>query len=181
MANNQFSKGDIVKSHHGKVLYEVVSRKNEYDLKLRSQNSGKLINYCYDYQYKLITSADAVEKERNMNKLYEFIHEGQKVFGTKLAVNSANQAVMEIKGQTAPVVIDPAALTEVMPYTVGIKAVKGNSSFYIESAKGKVKKDDLLIAKNGEFYTVSVVDAKKYASTGAPKITGRVLTESITL
>lgn len=178
MPNSKFDKGDVVKSRNGKVLYDVVSKKSAYDLKIRSQNSGKLVNYASDYDYILVTSAEAVEKERNMTKLYEFPYGGKTVFGTKLAVNSAHQAVMEIKGVATPVVIDPDHLTEVMPYTIQIKNAKNTNTYHVETAQGKVKVGDVLISKMGELYIVTGIDTKKYATNGGPNIVSRIKTDS---
>lgn len=179
---SRFNKGDIVKKTYGKVLYEVQrDQSSGSNLSVKNLNTGKVSNYEYGHEYKLVTDFKQIEKERNMSKLYEFEHDGKTVYGSQLAINSNNKAVMEIKGSDTPVVVDRDKLTEVVPYTISVRSVKNGNFYIVETVKGKVNKQDLLIARSGEFYTVKELDTKKYATSGGPTITRRVKTEAISI
>jgi hypothetical protein len=104
--------------------------------------------------------------------LYEITRMGDlKSYGYKLAVNSAGQWVMEIKGSGDVVAVDKATVSEVIPYTVGIKfAQQGQTYNYFNEAKDLVEGDALVMDGYGSGdYQVALVVAVDTKSKEATK------------
>jgi hypothetical protein len=102
--------------------------------------------------------------------LYEIKRGDETLFGHKLAINSQGQWVMEVKGSGDVVAVDKATVSEVIPYTIGIKFHgKGDTYSYFDE-KRSVTKGDVLVVDSvvkAEFClaVVSDVDTKSKTAT----------------
>lgn len=84
------------------------------------------------------------KEEETMKTLYE-IKEGDVVkFGHKLAVNSSGQWVMEVKGTNEVIVTDTANVTEVLPYTIGVKYLGADKVYHFFARQGDYEVGDLV-------------------------------------
>jgi hypothetical protein len=107
----------------------------------------------------------------NEKTLYEINRVVIKSYGYKLAVNSQGQWVMEIKGSGDVIAVDKATVSEVIPYTIGVKfATKGAVYHFFNEAKDLVKGDALIMegySRNN--YQVAVVVDVDTKCKGATK------------
>lgn len=104
------------------------------------------------------------------NTLYEIKQDGKTTFGTKLAVNSAGQWVMEEKGTGLTVVVDKANVEEVMPYTVDVTFKDGSQAYSFTSEKGKFNKGDVLLLESKfEGFSIALVTAVDTKAKSATK------------
>jgi hypothetical protein len=108
------------------------------------------------------------KKEDTMNKLYEIQHERKTLYGTKLAVNSRGEWVMEVKGTGDVISVDKGFVEEVMPYTIGVQFETGKTTYHYTSEKGKYNVGDVCIldAPMGRaIVNVVSVDTKSQSAT----------------
>ena len=71
------------------------------------------------------------ETEMTTKKLYEITTVNGTEYGHKLATDSAGKWVMELKGTGAVLAVEKDKVTEVLPYTVGLKFLgNGNKTVY---------------------------------------------------
>jgi hypothetical protein len=106
----------------------------------------------------------------NEKTLYEINRGDIKSYGYKLAVNSQGQWVMEIKGSGDVIAVDKASVSEVIPYTIGVKfATNGTIYHYFNEAKDLVKGDALVMegyaGSNYQIAMVVDVDTKSKNAT----------------
>lgn len=117
---------------------------------------------------KEISLDTETKKENTMNKLYEINMIGQVLYGTKLAVNSKGQWVMEVKGTGEILAVNPSAVEEVLPHTIGVRFdAKGIVYHYLAEAS-KYKVGDLFVmdAPDGRaIVQVVEVDSKSTHAT----------------
>ena len=121
--------------------------------------------------YVLINGENVMEnQEIDVDTLYNTWFETKDGrFGVKIAVNSTNQTVLEMKGENGKVeAFAPEDLIEVIPYTIRLTLVgpaKGNNGCHrddLQVLKGSVEKDDLLLnTTTGLLWTVHSLDTKK--------------------
>jgi len=109
-------------------------------------------------------------KENTMTKLYEITTDGKTVFGTKLAVNSSGDWVMEIKGEGTVMSVPKADVQEVFPYTVEIKfndnRTPGSQGYNYFATAGDWAVGDLVVPKDSSsIATVTKLDCKSTAAT----------------
>ena len=108
------------------------------------------------------------EKEETMtNKLYEITINEETKFGTKLAVNSSGEWVMEIKGTGEVLAVKEDQCQKVVPYSVAIVFLdnKGKKFHYLAD-KGEFEVGDLLIGGNfTSLAQVKEVDTKNEVAT----------------
>jgi hypothetical protein len=77
--------------------------------------------------------------------LYEITLEDKTTYGTKLAVNSQSNWVMEEKGTGQIIVVPRSSVKEVKPYTVDLKFTTGHTVYSYTSSPGKYEVNDVLI------------------------------------
>jgi hypothetical protein len=120
-----------------------------------------------DYVYQDTTQQQP--KENTMTKLYEMTIDGKQKFGNKLAVNSSGDWVMEIKGEGTVMSVPKANVTEVVPYTVGIRFCgRGETHQYSYfSTEGDWEVGDFVIVDSAtsSLATVTEVNSKSPAAT----------------
>lgn len=121
-----------------------------------------------------------VEKEKEMTKdtLYEIKRGDQTLFGTKLAVNSQGQWVMEVKGSGEVVAVDKNTVFEVVPYTISVQYQEGGTVYEYLNEKRDLEVGDFFInsatyggANNGAYQIgrVIAVDTKAKKATSEIK------------
>jgi hypothetical protein len=128
---------------------------------------------AWDFQVKLVQKAKSNVKENTMateKTLYEIKQFDKTVFGHKLAVNSLGQWVMEIKGSGEVIAVDKKEVTEVVPYTIGLKfSQQGQTYNYFNEARDLVKGDVLVMDGYGsggyQLAIVVAVDTKSKEAT----------------
>lgn len=134
-----------------------------------------------DYWIKNPCSEIALEMEgKTVNKLYEIKHEGQTLYGHKLAVNSAGKWVMEIKGTGAVLAVDKSEVEEVMPHTISIQFDKGKQTYAYLAEAGKYKVGELYVldAPYGRsIVQVVAVDTKSVQATKQFEPLAKLVTE----
>jgi len=94
-----------------------------------------------------------------MNTLYEIIDGGVVKFGTKLATNSLGKWIMEVKSTSEIIVVDKEHVTEVMPYTVGVKFSGEGQEYHYFAVDGDFVEGDNIIL-NGQFAVVTAIDTR---------------------
>jgi hypothetical protein len=122
------------------------------------------------------------KKENKMNELFEIKIGDKTSYGFKLAMNSENKLVMELKGTGEIVVVAQDAVKEIMPYTITVTSFSGDAarSYTIES--GKVAVNDLVLhqPKGSKTFGLGVVTAIDTKVKGAAQFTGsRLVSELI--
>lgn len=143
-----------------------VNSDGTYDIRYISSNQE------YQYQERTVNwkpyEEDAEQKEDTMtNKLYEITFGEETKFGTKLAVNSAGQWVMEIKGTNEVLAVDAKSCQKVVPYSVNIKFLHGGQEqgYSYLADKGEFEVGDFLVKSNGNFAQVTAIDTKSEKAT----------------
>lgn len=117
---------------------------------------------------------------KKMNKLYEIKHEGQTLYGHKLAVNSQGQWVMEVKGTGAVLAVDKKNVEEVLPHTIGVQfdISKQIYSYLADAGKYKVGEFYILDAPSGRAVVQVVeVDTKSTCATKQFTPLAKIITE----
>lgn len=117
-----------------------------------------------DHYVVKMPKANAPKKEEKMNEdLYEiyFDNSEETHFGTKLAVNSKGQWVMEVKGSGAITAVDPKNVRKVVPFTVGIQFGPKGTVYHYLAEEGEYKLGDFLIVdgySQGAYQIAHVVE-----------------------
>ena len=146
--------------------------------------SGKVITEHYSYfspapekNTNTQTMKEQLYTWNDQSKLSTSTHDNA-VYGTKLAMNSAGEYVLEIKGTGQIVTMDPQLLTEVIPYT--FMAMNGSTEKHFISTEGKVSVGDTLIQTSAATLKIWVVKETDTKNKNAVKFTGRrIVTEKI--
>lgn len=121
-----------------------------------------------------------MEWKKMTHKLYEIKHEGQTLYGHKLAVNSQGQWVMEVKGTGAVLAVDKKDVEEVLPHTIGVQfdSTKQTYSYLAEAGKYKVGEFYILDAPMGRaIVQVTAVDTKSSHATKQFTPLAKIVTE----
>lgn len=121
------------------------------------------------------------EKENDMNTLYEFDNNGKQTFGTKIAVNSSGLWVMEVKGTGDVVTVDKDKVEEVIPHSIGVKFLTGDTVYHYTAPKGKFDKGFYLFDNHMGTSLVEIValDTKSKKATKEFTPTLKFVTEAI--
>lgn len=131
-----------------------------------------------------------IEREEDMTKLYEvdvtknpLAATKEKVYATKLAVDSEGNWVMEPKGGGTVFSANPKNIEEVLPYTISVAhCVTGHVHSYL-AEKGKYEEGAFYMMNNSaENFTiarVTKVDTKSRAATREFKPFGKLSVEKI--
>jgi len=123
---------------------------------------GNVTNPCSE------VAMETEKKEETMNKLYEIRYENNSLYGTKLAVNSRGEWVMEVKGTGEVISVNKCSVEEVMPYTIGVQFDAGKTIYHYTSEKGKYSVGDVCIldAPMGRaIVSIVAVDTKSQSAT----------------
>jgi len=117
------------------------------------------------------------QKEDDMNELYEIKLGSETAYGYKLAMNSENKLVMEIKGTGNIVVVSPDDVKEIMPYTITVTSFSGDAqrSYTIENGKVAVNDIVLHMPKGSKTVGLGIVTALDTKVKGAAQFTGSKL------
>lgn len=121
----------------------------------------------------------ATKKDNDMTKLYEIKTMGQSLYGHKLAVNSKGQWVMEVKGTGEIIAVNPSAVEEVMPHTIGVQFETDKTVYHYTAEAGKHNVGDLYVldAPGGRAIVQVVgVDTKNTAATKPFKPLAKLVT-----
>lgn len=159
--------GELWVKYEGGAPFEIteINYDESYDIKyLRGHE------YCWQkFSLKWMPYEEETnQKEEKMtNKLYEITLGEETKFGAKLAVNSAGEWVMEIKGTGEVLAVDPKACQKVVPYSVNIQFLHGGRSggYSYLADKGEFEVGDFLVQTNGNFAQVTAVDTKSEKAT----------------
>ena len=111
---------------------------------------------------------NTMENTMNNDSLYQILARTPETYAKYLATNSAGKLVMEVQGTGEIVTVAKTDIEEVVPYTVGIKFVSGNSTtttYHYFSNKGDVDKGDLITIKDTGLAVVVSVDTKNKSAT----------------
>ena len=182
--------GQTVKYHYNKTpgYYESPRWK-----KILAPDDNYIIDWEHTRKDNPHTRPDApmMEGYTNMTnssngngKLYEFNHNGVKVYAHKLAVNSEGKWVMELKETGVVVAVDKEDCTEVIPNAVRIKFVGGGTCDY-HYPKGILKRGDVIsvsVAEGATVFGLAVVTKADFGSNNATKelkVFGRVKFEPV--
>jgi hypothetical protein len=108
--------------------------------------------------------------DMSAKKLYEITTANGTEYGHKLAVDSTGKWVMEIKGTGTVLAMDKNKVTEVLPYTIGIKFLgSGNKTVYQYLAEvGTVEAGGLYLYESLSgmaFVHIVEVDTRSTAAT----------------
>lgn len=171
--------GDYVTFLNGKKIIEVTEIRADYSNYVKGVyiESGKAIKEHYSY------FSHAFEQNTNTKTMKEQLYtwndpQNTAVYGTKLAMNSAGEYVLEIKGTGQVVTMDPQLLTEVIPYT--FMAKNGSTEKHFIGTEGKVSVGDTLIQTSAATLKIWVVKETDTKNKTAVKFTGRrIVTEKI--
>lgn len=139
-------------------------------------NPPEKINITWKYADQFYDNLEK-QKENKMNELYEIKIGTETAYGYKLAMNSENKLVMEIKGNGNIVVVNPDDVKEIMPYTISVTSFSGDAarSYTIES--GKVAVNDIVLhtPKGSKTVGLGIVTALDTKVKGAAQFTGSKL------
>jgi len=171
--------GDHVILGNGKKIIEVTEIGADYSNYVKGVyvESGKVINDHYSY------FSPAPEENTNTKTMKEQLYtwndpQNNAVYGTKLAMNSAGEYVLEIKGTGQIVTMNPQLLTEVIPYTFMAKS--GSTEKHFIGTEGKVSVGDTLIQTSSATLKIWAVKETNTKNKTAVKFTGRrIVTEKI--
>jgi len=117
------------------------------------------------------------QKEDTVNELYEIKFGTETAYGYKLAMNSENKLVMEIKGTGNIIVVNPDDVKEIMPYTITVTSFSGDAQRNYTIEKGKVALNDIVLhmPKGSKTVGLGVVSALDTKVKGAAQFTGSKL------
>ena len=178
--------GDHVIFLNGKKIIEVIHIREPYSNYVHGRyvDSGRIIKEHYSYFHP------APEQNTNTKTMKEQLYtwndqskiatstQNNPVYGTKLAMNSAGEYVLEVKGTGEIVTMDPQLLTEVIPYTFMAKS--GSTEKHFIGTEGKVSVNDTLIQTSTATLKIWVVKETDTKNKNAVKFTGRrIVTEKI--
>ena len=102
-----------------------------------------------------------------MAKLYEINTDGAISYGSKLATDSSGNWVMELKGSNKVVSVHRDRVTEVLPYTVGVKFNNGTQVYSYLARTGDWTVGDIVVVEGSPspFATITAIDSKSTAAT----------------
>ena len=172
-----FKVGDFVRYKSGSATYVVDGFNFREEVKIVHRETQ---DYYWVTPSRLV-KLEAEKKEEKM-KLYEFEIDGVKLYGTKLAVNSAGQWVMEVKGSTTIHAVAPSAVEEVVPHSIGVVFLSNDKvySFLAPKDKYQVGQTFLLETKHGtSVVVVKEVDTKSSYATSEFKPLVELVTKPI--
>jgi len=174
----EISVGDLVTYREGKkpIVVTRVKTTGTNDTRIDGKyESGVTINGYYYYFKPYKQNNNKIMKEQ----LFTWTENEQEVYGTKLAVNSAGQYVLEVKGTNAIITKNVDELVEVLPYTFMAKS--GSTESHFTGTAGSLNKGDLLIqtsiTTSSKIWTVKELDTKN--KTAKKFIGRRIVTEEI--
>jgi hypothetical protein len=106
-------------------------------------------------------------KENTMAKLYEINTDGAISYGSKLATDSSGNWVMELKGSNKVVSVHRDRVTEVLPYTVGVKFNTGAKVYSYLARTDDWAVGDIVVVEDSSnpFATITAIDSKSTAAT----------------
>jgi hypothetical protein len=177
---DEINVGDHVTLGNGKKIIEITEKRpHNYSNYVKGVyvESGKVIKDHFSYFHP------APEQNTNTKTMKEQLYTwndsyNDVVYGTKLAMNSAGEYVLEVKGTGQIVTKDPQLLTEVIPYTFMAKS--GSTEKHFIGTEGRVSVGDTLIQTSSatlKIWSVKEIDTKNKT---AVKFTGRrIVTEKI--
>jgi len=178
--------GDYVTFLNGKKIIEVTKIRADYSNYVKGVyvESGKVIKDHYSYfspapeqNTNTKTMKEQLYTWTDQNKIATSTHDNV-VYGTKLAMNSAGEYVLEIKGTGQIVTMNPQLLTEVIPYTFMAKS--GSTEKHFIGTEGKVSVGDTLIQTSSATLKIWAVKETNTKNKTAVKFTGRrIVTEKI--
>ena len=173
--------GDHLILGNGKKIIEVTDIRDYSNyVKGVYVESGKAIKEHYSY---FSPAPENTNTKTMKEQLYTWtdphnLLDNNAIYGTKLAMNSAGEYVLEIKGTGQIVTMDPQLLTEVIPYT--FMAKNGNTEKHFIGTEGKVSVGDTLIQTSSATLKIWVVKETDTKNKTAVKFTGRrIVTEKI--
>jgi hypothetical protein len=136
------------------------------------ESRPKVLKNCTTFvEYDELNQEKA--KMANEKSLYEINRFDTKSYGYKLAVNSQGQWVMEIKGSGDVIAVDKTSVSEVIPYTIGVKfATIGTVYHYFNEAKDLVKGDAIIMEgyAGGNYQIAMVVGVDTKAKNATKEI-----------
>ena len=175
---DEINVGDHVILGNGKKIIEVteIGADGYNYVKGVYVESGKVINEYYGY---LSPAPENTNTKTMKEQLYTWNDpQNNVVYGTKLAMNSAGEYVLEVKGTGQILTMDPQFLTEVIPYTFMAKS--GSTEKHFIGTEGKVSVDDTLVQTSSATLKIWVVKQIDTKNKTAVKFTGRrIVTEKI--
>ena len=172
--------GDYVILGNGKKIIEVTEIHADYSNYVKGVyvESGKVIMEHYSYLSPAPENTNTNTKTMKEQLYIWNDPQNNAVYGTKLAMNSAGEYVLEIKGTGQIVTMDPQLLTEVIPYT--FMAKNGSTEKHFIGTEGKVSVGDTLIQTSSATLKIWVVKETDTKNKTAVKFTGRrIVTEKI--
>lgn len=122
-----------------------------------------------------------LKKVAEMSKeLYEIKLGDEVSYGTKLAVNSQGQWVMEIKGNGSVIAVDKTCVEKVLPHTIAVQFDSNKTTYHYLAQSGKYNKGDFYIF-DGQYGRAIVqivdVDTKSTCATVEFKPLAKIKTE----
>jgi hypothetical protein len=170
----KFEVGDVVRLKGGKLPLTVVNvmpfyHGARYHLTY-NHNGSERNNECETNIVFYDQPANQPAQKENEMTLYEIKTATGTTFGTKLAVNSNKDWVMEEKGTGAVIVASPKDVSKVMPYTIGVKFSQDKQVYSYFAEKGKYSKGDAFLVNSltGNFQ-IAIVDSVDTQSDQATK------------
>lgn len=127
-----------------------------------------VLTHIAETKYRINEPVTFTHEEKKMKKLYEFGVNGVKMYGHKLAVNSAGQWVIEVKGSGDVIAVDKALVEEVLPHTIAIQFETSKMLYHYSAEVGKYSVGEFYImdAPNGRaIVQVMAVDTKSPQAT----------------
>jgi len=170
-----FKRGDIVRLKNGRLPLKVLDTYTfmdgvEYDLQYVHRGSMRHYEQETNIVFYEDQPANQPAQKENKMTLYEITTATGTTFGTKLAVNSDKDWVMEEKGTGAVIVANPKDVSKVMPYTIGVKFSQDKQVYSYFAEKGKHNKGDAFLVSSltGNFQ-IAIVDSVDTQSDQATK------------
>ena len=161
----EFGIGDRVRLVAGHTEMEVVGIScNTFIIKYVSKLPYTGNEHSTSVKYRAgcdIVLWETKQKETEEMTLYQTKQKTPR-YGTKLAVNSKGQIVLEMKGDSAKVeAFDADKIEEVVPYTFQARsAVTPGHDCHYSGNEGDVSKGDILISNSGYIYIVAALNTK---------------------
>lgn len=108
------------------------------------------------------------ENERMSRKLYTWQNaEGTTCYGTRLAVNSRGEWVMDPKGGGQPIAIEAERVAPVVPYSVKARDYRtGSVAHYRVSPQAGLQIGHMVLQANGQLLTILETDTRSEKTSG---------------